>query len=310
MSQNHEHPSHRLAVVLGGGGAAGNAWLIGVVAGMADAGLDLTEADLVIGTSAGATAAAQIRGGTPVAALLSAITTPPSRTGSGRPAGPPPSTMPRLPREQVFDRMRAINAASASSLELQRAMGAFGLESDEVLAPGAAQWRATVAARFTPHEWPDRPTTITVVDAHTGELIGLDRDSGVDLVDAVAASTALPGMVATVRAGGRNLVDGGVRSAENAELAAGYANVVVLAPLAGSTPPPGRFEGLRRFPDTTLDGQVAALRASGSTVTVIMPDDDAQAAMGSEVTDLSTRAPSARAGFAQGGREAAHIVLI
>ena len=48
------------ALVLGGGGSAGNAWLIGVIAGLFDAGLDVTEADLIIGTSAGSTAAAQI----------------------------------------------------------------------------------------------------------------------------------------------------------------------------------------------------------------------------------------------------------
>ena len=43
---------HRsVALVLGGGGAAGNAWLIGIIAGLGEAGLDMTEAaDLVIGT--------------------------------------------------------------------------------------------------------------------------------------------------------------------------------------------------------------------------------------------------------------------
>ena len=47
---------HNVALVLGGGGSAGNAWLIGIIAGLAEAGLDMTEAaDLVIGTSAGAT---------------------------------------------------------------------------------------------------------------------------------------------------------------------------------------------------------------------------------------------------------------
>jgi hypothetical protein len=40
-------------VLGGGGGSAGNAWLIGVIAGLFDAGLDVTEADLIVGTSAG-----------------------------------------------------------------------------------------------------------------------------------------------------------------------------------------------------------------------------------------------------------------
>ncbi|MFH6690802.1 patatin-like phospholipase family protein, partial [Cellulosimicrobium funkei] len=53
------------ALVLGGGGSTGNAWLIGVVAGLADAGVDVTTAHLTVGTSAGATAAAQLAGATP-----------------------------------------------------------------------------------------------------------------------------------------------------------------------------------------------------------------------------------------------------
>src|SRR5512132_1837905 len=70
------------ALVLGGGGSTGNAWLIGVIAGLFDAGLDVTEADLVIGTSAGSTAAAQMAGATAtelLAAILAAA--PQQRTG-------------------------------------------------------------------------------------------------------------------------------------------------------------------------------------------------------------------------------------
>ena len=65
MNQNHEpHSPHDIALVLGGGGAAGNAWQLGVIAGLADAGYDLTElANLVIGTSAGSTAAAAVQSG-------------------------------------------------------------------------------------------------------------------------------------------------------------------------------------------------------------------------------------------------------
>jgi NTE family protein len=104
--------------------------------------------------------------------------------------------------DTVFERMRAIGAAATSAADLQRAMGAFGLESDTILRPGAPQRRAMVAARLPRHEWPDRPMIVVAVDAHTGELAVLDRDSGVDLVDAVAASTALPGSAPTVSANG------------------------------------------------------------------------------------------------------------
>jgi NTE family protein len=72
-------------LVLGGGGSAGNAWLIGVIAGLCEAGLDVTEADLIIGTSAGSTAAAQIASATP-AELLAAILAAAPRPRNG-PAG-------------------------------------------------------------------------------------------------------------------------------------------------------------------------------------------------------------------------------
>ena len=65
--------SSEQALVLAGGGAAGNAWEIGLIAGLSDAGVDVIEADLIIGTSAGSTVAAQITSGTRPADLYAAI---------------------------------------------------------------------------------------------------------------------------------------------------------------------------------------------------------------------------------------------
>ncbi|HZR51289.1 MAG TPA: patatin-like phospholipase family protein [Streptosporangiaceae bacterium] len=301
---------HNVALVLGGGGAAGNAWQIGIIAGLAEGGLDLTQiADLVIGTSAGATAAAQVRSGMPPAGLLASVLSPPAQ-----PAGQNRERPPSLPMATVFERMRAIGAAATSAVGLQRAMGAFGLESDSVLAPGAAQRRAIVAARLPRREWPERLMIVVAVNAHNGELAVFDRDSGVELVDAVTASTALPGLVPTVAINGTHYIDGGVRSADNSDLASGYANVVVLSPLGGrSQAPPeaGQFEGLRRPPEwgTDLASQVGALRKQGSRVEVITPDADSRAAMGTSQVDPATRIPAARAGFAQGKHEAARVTF-
>ena len=299
-----------VALVLGGGGAAGNAWEIGVIAGLAEAGLDMTEvADLVIGTSAGATAATQVRSGMPAAGLFAAVL-----SQQTRPTAQIREPSPSLPMATVFERMRAIGAAATSAADLRRAMGAFGLESDSLLGPGAEQRRAMVAARLPSPEWPDRPMMVTAVDAHTGELVAFDRDSGVSLVDAVTASTALPGLVPTVGINGARYIDGGVPSTENADLASGYAHVVVLSPLGGrtGTPPEGQFEGLRRPPEWGVDlaSQVEALRVQGSHVDVITPDADSQAAMGTNMMDLAARVPAARAGFAQGKLEAARLTLL
>jgi NTE family protein len=295
-----------VALVLGGGGAAGNAWLIGIVAGLAEAGVDMTEAaDLVIGTSAGANAAAQVRSGIPPAELLAAILSPPPV----RPVGqnrPPPSQ----PMEPVFERMRAISSAAATAADLQRAMGAYGLESDVKFGPEVAERRrALVAARLPRTDWPQRPMIVVAVNAHTGELAAFDRDSGVELVDAAVAATALPGAGPTHSINGTRYISGGVRSADNADLAVGYANVIVLSPFSGRTGPlpEGQFEGLRRPPGADLASEVEALRNGGSRVEVITPDAESRAAMGTNQMDLATRIPSARAGFAQGKREAARL---
>jgi NTE family protein len=302
--------AHDVALVLGGGGAAGNAWEIGIIAGLAEAGLDMTEvADLVIGTSSGATAAAQVRSGIPPAELFASVLSPPGQQARRNRERPP-----ALPMATVFERMRAISADAATAADLQRAMGAFGLECDSVLGPTAGQHRAVVAARLPRHEWPVRPMIVVAIDARTGELAAFDRNSGVDLVDAVTAATALPGSSPTITIKGSHYINGGVRSPENADLASGYANVVVLSPFGGRSGPlpEGQFEGLRRPPEWGMDleGQVEALRTQGSHVEAITPDADSQAAMGTNQMDPATRPPAARAGFAQGKQEAARVKIL
>jgi len=166
-----------------------------------------------------------------------------------------------------------------------------------------------VAARLPRHEWPDRPMIVVAVNAHTGELATFDRDSGVELVDAMTAAIALPGGSPTHNINGTRYINGGVRSADNADLASGYANVLVLTPFSERTGPlpEGQFEGLRRFPGADLASQVEGLRQQGSHVEVITPDADSRAAMGTNQMDPATRAPSARAGFAQGKQEATRV---
>jgi NTE family protein len=215
-----------------------------------------------------------------------------------QPVGQNREAPPSLPMATVFERMRAIGAAATSAADLQRAMGAFGMESDSILGSAAAeQRRAMVAARLPRPEWPDRPMILVAVNAHTGQVVAFDRDSGVDLVDAVTASTAMPGLAPTHNINGTRYINGGVRSAENADLASGYANVVVLSPFGGrsGTLPPGQVEGLRK---------------QGSRVEVITPDADSLAAMGTNQMDPATRIPAARTGFAQGKREATRVAFL
>src|SRR5215218_3525653 len=147
------------ALVLGGGGSTGNAWLIGVIAGLFDAGLDVTEPDLIIGTSAGSTAAAQMAGATPTELLAAILAAAPQRrtrqagSDGGRPAiGPVADHLERTGR---------IIAAAQDAADMRRRMGAAALD----LAAGSdasrqAQWRATVAARLSSQDWPQRTVFI------------------------------------------------------------------------------------------------------------------------------------------------------
>jgi NTE family protein len=299
-----------LALVLGGGGAAGNAWMIGIVAGLAEAGVDLTElADLVIGTSAGANAAAQVRSGISPAELLAATLAPPP----GQPAALPRPPSPPRAMEAVFEQMRNISAAASTQLELQRAMAAYALRSDMSFAPEVAeQRRALVARRLPGPDWSERPMLIVAVNAETGELATFDRQSGVALVDAATAAISLPGAGPTHSINGTRYISGGVRSVDNADLATGFGTVIVLSPFGGRTGPlpPGQFEGLRRPPGADLASEVEALRRAGSHVEVITPDADSRAAMGVNQMDLATRIPSARAGYEQGKREAARLTAL
>jgi NTE family protein len=276
------------ALVLGGGGSTGNAWLIGVVAGLFDAGLDLTEADLIIGTSAGATAAAQITGAPPPELFAASLATAPQPpTAPVRPDG---GRIPNGPVAHHLETMRRIIAAAEDAADMRRRMGAVAIDM-AADGSGSTRWRATVAARLPGQHWPERRVLMTAVDAHTGEPVAFDRHSGVDLVDAVAASTA-GGPAYGI--GDRRYMDGGYRSVENADLAAGYRRVLVLSPFGGASQHPREW-------GTHLAAQVDELRAGGSRVEVIAPDSACEHLFGARAMDHSLRPAAARAGYGQGG---------
>ena len=281
-------PSER-ALVLGGGGSAGNAWLIGVLAGLADAGVPATEADVVVGTSAGATAAAQVCGTSATRLLAGILDAPaPLRAGPARSAGGSAGTAPPVDHQERTGR---IIAAAQDPADMRRRLGAAALELEAGSAGSwSARWRATVAARLPGESWPDRTLLVTAVDARTGEPVVFDRHCGVDLVDAVAASTSsgLPYAI-----GDGRYLDGGYRCNENADLATGSGRVLVLSPLGGRTRHPLEW-------GTDLAAQVEGLRARGSRVETVLPDADSLAAFGTNLMDPSTRAPAARAGYEQG----------
>ncbi|WP_328622062.1 patatin-like phospholipase family protein [Streptomyces sp. NBC_00354] len=273
------------ALVLGGGGLTGIGWESGILYGLAQAGVDLTAADLVVGTSAGSVVGAQ---------LTSGLLTPQElyERQLGDPAG---EAVARLGAGLVA-RYTVAMVRSRDPESYRRRVGALALAADT---GGEAERRKVLEARLVSHEWPERRLVVTAVDALTGELAAFDRESGAGLVDAVSASCAVPGVWPPVTVGGRRFIDGGIRSATNADLASGCARVVILAPLAlgsGLVPSPA--------------AQAARLRAAGAQVLLITPSAQARKAFGRNVLDPARRDPAARAGLAQAAEHAAEATAV
>ncbi|MFD3329686.1 patatin-like phospholipase family protein [Streptomyces sp. NPDC058701] len=262
------------ALVLGGGGLTGVGWECGILYGLARAGVDLTTADLVIGTSAGSVVGAQLTSGRLTPQEL-----------YERQLGDPRGELPARLAAGLIARYALAMARSRDVKAYRRRVGAIALAADTGT---EAERRTVLEARLVSHEWPERRLVVTAVDALSGELKAFDRDGGGGLVDAVSASCAVPGVWPPVTVGGRRFIDGGIRSATNADLAAGYARVVVLAPMAmgaGLIPSPA--------------AQVARLRAAGARVLLVTPSAAARKVFGRNVLDPARRDPAARAGLEQ-----------
>ncbi|KKI19257.1 patatin, partial [Leucobacter sp. Ag1] len=192
---------------------------------------------------------------------------------------------------EQLDRTSRIIAASADPADMRRRMGAAALQLDGASDPArSARWRAVVASRLPDQRWPARDLRVVAVDAADGSPVVFDRDNGIELADAVAASCASG---APHRACGRSFIDGGYRRNENADLAVGSERVLVLSPFGGRTRHPIEWR-------MQLAAQADDLRAAGSTVEVVGPDEEAARLIGANAMDPSLRPGAARAGFAQG----------
>jgi NTE family protein len=267
------------ALVLGGGGVAGIAWMTGLLAGLAEAGQDVTGADAVIGTSAGANVAAQLGSGRSLEELFARQVDP---------AGQSRELMAVIDWDKFAADLEPYMEGASTLAERLRNFGRFALDADTVPEPARI---AVIESRLPSREWPTTPTRLTAVDCVSGELTVFDAASGVSLVEAVAASSAVPGIWPPVTIGGRRYMDGGVRSADNADLAAGAARVVVISPLGLESPLPSPLP---------LREVLTGLKDGGATVILVSPDAASAAAIGTNALDPATRVPAATAGRAQG----------
>ncbi|MDO7882737.1 patatin-like phospholipase family protein [Salinibacterium soli] len=255
--------------VLGGGGVAGIAWETGILAGLADEGVVIAPDSVVIGTSAGAVVGAQVTSGTSLEELYAV---------------------------QVANDPREVspNLSAGSLLKLATAGKRIGRLALDAKIDDPGRHLRIIADRLPVHDWPAIDLRLTAFDAESGEFRVFTRDDGVALVDAVAASSAIPLSMAPVQIQGRHYIDGGMRSAINADLAPGAGPVVVLAPSTASFGSGVSFEKQR-----------AAL--GGRRVTVIERDAPSKAAQGRKLMDRSVVPAVVAAGRAQGRAEAARV---
>ena len=271
------------ALVLGGGGVVGIAWETGVLKGLADAGLNPADADLIIGTSAGSVVGTQIRLGYPLDALLQAQHAPTD--------GSVESSVGEADVQGLMNVFMKWAAAQEMTPPLRAEIGKMALAAKTT---SEERFVGAIGSLLAGHDWPEQPLIVTAVQADSGEFVTWDRSTGVPLHLAIASSCAVPGLFPPVTINGLRYVDGGVRSGTSADLARGYDVVLVIAPIGASA------EGIGGIARRQLDAELDALRAAGSVVELILPDAAAMQAFGPNLMDPARRTPAAQAGLTQG----------
>ncbi|WP_030600109.1 patatin-like phospholipase family protein [Streptomyces fulvoviolaceus] len=262
------------ALVLGGGGPLGGAWLTGVLAGLADAGVDLDRADVVIGTSAGAIFGARLACGESPQEMYER-----QLSGADR-------LVMRVSAGQTLRFLWAALGSRDPERSVQR-LGRAALATRPSPGPGLTELLRPLLRGAL--EWPDRAALrITSVDAHTGQVETFGAESELTLVEAVAASCAVPVVWPPVELAGRRWMDGGSRSTSNIQLARDHERVLALSPIRAAV-----------GPHPSAQQQVAELAAAGVAVTLLVPDPDSRRAMGRDMTADARRPDAARAGYAQ-----------
>jgi NTE family protein len=278
-------------LVLGGGGPIGIAWESGLLAGLAQGGVDLGQADSILGTSAGAFVGMRLALGEPAAKLADPIFAEAARAlrdvkRSGR-------------APDLTKLMRIMSNAQKAGRDPEAAraeVGAYALESETMSEQEFLDSFGRAFASLPETLWPGREFACTAVDAETGAFQVWTKDSGVGVGRAVAASCSMPGIYPPMTLQGRRWYDGGGRSSTNADVATGHDVVVVVGVRLSDWTPGGALARLFAH----LDEEVEALKDGGAKVAALLPDDASRAAMGGNLMDFGKRVDAARAGLAQG----------
>jgi NTE family protein len=285
----------RKALVLGGGGPVGIAWESGLLAGLAEAGVDLSDADFILGTSAGSFVGAQLAMGADPASLAKPF------LAMGE-AAPKSKTGPAPDLTVLMRKMAEAASGERLAQEVRAEIGAWALEQSPMSEEAFIRSFGRFLAELPADAWPKKGYACTAVDAETGEFRLWNRVDGVGLARAVASSCSVPGVYPPVTINGRRYIDGGMRSAVNADMAVGY-DLVVVAAIRVAVGAGEAAERMRR----ALDAELQVLRDGGARVELVTPDEASMAAFGPNLMDMRRRPGAAQAGVTQGRTEAEAI---
>lgn len=283
------------ALVLGGGGPVGIAWESGLVAGLAQASVDLGLADFTMGTSAGSFVGARLALGATARTLADPILADQIPGEDRRPGAGGGSAPPDL--SKLIQLMGEAQGGLRNPAEVRAEIGAFALGAQTMNETAFIESFGHSFSTLPTDAWPERGFACTAVDAETGAFQLWTRESGVGVVRAVASSCSVPGVYPPVTLNGRRYIDGGMRSTTNADMAVGHELVVVVAVRVGTATPAGSV-GERIA--ARLDEEIGTLKDGGATVVLITPDEASAEAFGLNLMDFRRRPGAARAGLAQG----------
>ena len=261
----------KLGLVLGAGGVVGMDYHAGVLHALAEeGGLDVSSADLVIGTSAGSVVGSLLRSGWTPRDLWDFALEERGEQAMFSPRFDTPFEAARLVVGSAYVVWRSVLKGPLPQVPKAIAKrfpgGLFTIdEAEERL------------AEVLPDDWPDAPLWLVAVDLVTGRRVVLGRRGSpvVDLHTGVLASCSIPGVYPPVRAGEAVLVDGGAHSSTHLDLAAraGCDLIVGVAPMtydpSGSVGPVERLG--RRWPTRALATEAREARSRGAKVLLVRP---------------------------------------
>jgi len=269
------------ALVLGGGGPVGIAWEAGLLVGFEERGVSLTGADAIIGTSAGSVVGAWVSTGgrledavALVRARDDAAEVDPGRLAAGM--------------ASLLEAMTRLATWTGTEEEGRVLLGKVALAAETMPEDRFLSRFADLAGRG----WPRR-FACTAVHVETGGFVVWDEGAAVPLERAVASSCAVPGVYPPVVIDGEPYMDGGMRNALNAQVAAGHDRVAVISCMALELPE-GVSDPMFARAAAAVEADLTAVRAAGGELALVTPSPAflELSGFGLHLMD-STRAPDA-----------------